>query len=43
MQENEIPPHAWSDSKVFEKDDGGEQVEYHRMDTLWACLSSVKD
>ena len=43
MQDTEIPSYIWADAKVREKDEGGDVVEYHRMDVLWSYLGTVKD
>ena len=38
MQDTEIPSYIWADAKVREKDEGGDVVEYHRMDILWSYI-----
>lgn len=39
MEEKDIPDAIWRDAVVRESADG----EYHRMDQIWAYLSTVKN
>jgi len=43
MEDSLIQAHVWQDAKVYEKQDGEDVIEYHRMDILWSFLDYVKD